>query len=152
MAFLPGVLGCLALRRIPRSAGWYAHLHGLATAIHETSGLREIIRWAELSYHVSHISYLRSKIQDLRSFRGHSLARREFIEYQARAPLAPSPTRPMLVESSPAISLLVLHGKWYLRQPAKCTSAPWILLGRVDPAPIRHNLRRGEISPPTCHL
>ena len=41
MAVLPGVLGCRTLRRIPRSAGWHAHLHGLATAIHKTSRLEE---------------------------------------------------------------------------------------------------------------
>jgi hypothetical protein len=31
----------LPLQRIPRSAGWHAHLRSLATAIHETSGLEE---------------------------------------------------------------------------------------------------------------
>ena len=51
MAVLPGVLGCRPLRRtvqvrlgIPRYRGtvarWHAHLRGLATAIHEISGLR----------------------------------------------------------------------------------------------------------------
>ena len=51
MAVLPGVLGCRTLRRtvqvrlgpIPRYRGtgtrWHTHLRGLATAIHETSGL-----------------------------------------------------------------------------------------------------------------
>ena len=50
MAVLPGVLGCRPLRRtvqvrlgIPRYRGTVArlhtHLHGLATAIHEISGL-----------------------------------------------------------------------------------------------------------------
>ncbi|MEE9528232.1 MAG: hypothetical protein V3W07_11260 [Syntrophobacteria bacterium] len=51
MAFLQGVLGCRPLRRtvqvrlgpIPRYRGtvarWQAHLRGLATAIHEISGL-----------------------------------------------------------------------------------------------------------------
>ncbi|MEE9526951.1 MAG: hypothetical protein V3W07_04735 [Syntrophobacteria bacterium] len=51
MAVLPGVLGCRPLRRtiqvrlgaIPRYRGtvarWHAHLRGLATAIHEISGL-----------------------------------------------------------------------------------------------------------------
>jgi hypothetical protein len=51
MAVLPGVLGCRPLRRtvqvrlgpIPRYRGtvarWRAHLRGLATAIHEISGL-----------------------------------------------------------------------------------------------------------------
>ena len=53
MAVLPGVLGCGTLRRtaqvrlgpIPRYRGtvarWHTHLHGLATAIHETSGLEK---------------------------------------------------------------------------------------------------------------
>ena len=48
MAVLPGVLGCRSLRRtiqvrlgtntlrLPR---WHAHLRGLVTAIHKTSGL-----------------------------------------------------------------------------------------------------------------
>jgi hypothetical protein len=57
MAVLPGVLGCRLLRRtvqvrlgtntlhaaqapaLRAVAKWHAHLHGLATAIHETSGL-----------------------------------------------------------------------------------------------------------------
>ena len=48
MDVLPGVLGCRTLRRTvqvrlrskhPVVARWHAHLHGLATAIHETSGL-----------------------------------------------------------------------------------------------------------------
>ena len=51
MDVLPGVLGCRLLRRtvqvrlgpIPRYRGtiarWHAHLPGLATAIHEISGL-----------------------------------------------------------------------------------------------------------------
>ncbi|MEE8315681.1 MAG: hypothetical protein V3R70_03945 [Syntrophobacteria bacterium] len=52
MAVLPGVLGCRSLRRTvhryaseptPRYRGtvarWHAHLRGLATAIHEISGL-----------------------------------------------------------------------------------------------------------------
>jgi hypothetical protein len=51
MAVLPGVLGCRPLRRtvqvrlgpIPRYRGtvarWHTHLRGLATAIHEISGL-----------------------------------------------------------------------------------------------------------------
>ena len=50
MAVLPGVLGCRPLRRTvqvrkptPRYRGtvarWHAHLRGLATAIHEISGL-----------------------------------------------------------------------------------------------------------------
>ena len=51
MAVLPGVLGCRPLRlpfryasgSIPRYRGtvvrWHAHLRGLVTAIHETSGL-----------------------------------------------------------------------------------------------------------------
>jgi hypothetical protein len=55
MAVLPGVLGCRSLRRtvqvrlgpIPRYRGtvarWHAHLRGLATGIHEISGL-EITR------------------------------------------------------------------------------------------------------------
>ena len=58
MAVLPDVLGCsfdyaqdkLTLRRTsgtpriqhPVVARWHAHLHGLATAIHKTSGLAEI--------------------------------------------------------------------------------------------------------------
>ena len=64
MAVLPGVLGCRTLRRtvqvrlgsnpaVPRDefpgtrrkrlrCAWYVHLHGLATAIHETSGLMEV--------------------------------------------------------------------------------------------------------------
>ena len=55
MAILPGVLGCRTLRRtvqvrkpIPRYRGtvarWQAHLRGLATAIHEISGLRFTLR------------------------------------------------------------------------------------------------------------
>ena len=56
MAVLPGVLGCRTLRRTvqvrlgsnPAVRGtvsrWYVHLHGLATAIHETSGLMEVWR------------------------------------------------------------------------------------------------------------
>ena len=52
MAVLPGVLGCRLLRRtvqvrlgtnpaVPRTVTrWHAHLHGLATAIHEISGLK----------------------------------------------------------------------------------------------------------------
>jgi hypothetical protein len=50
MAVLPGVLGCQTLRRTVqvrlgtnpavRIARWHAHLHGLATAIHEISGLK----------------------------------------------------------------------------------------------------------------
>ncbi len=55
MVVLPGVLGCRPLRRtvqvrlgpIPRYRGtvarWHAHLCGLATAIHETSGLKKEI-------------------------------------------------------------------------------------------------------------
>jgi len=51
MAALPGVLGCRPLRRtvqvllrpIPRYRGtvawWHAHLRGLATAMHEITGL-----------------------------------------------------------------------------------------------------------------
>jgi hypothetical protein len=48
MAVLPGVLGCRLLRRTiqvrlgPNTlavARWHAHLHGLATAIHEISWL-----------------------------------------------------------------------------------------------------------------
>ena len=48
MAVLPGVLGCRTLRRTAqvrlrsntlRVARWHAHLHGLATAINETSRL-----------------------------------------------------------------------------------------------------------------
>ena len=59
MAVLPGVLGCRTLRRtvqvrlgsntlwLPGTrrkrlrCAWHDHLHGLATAIHETSGLVE---------------------------------------------------------------------------------------------------------------
>ncbi len=49
MAVLPGVLGCRPLRRTvigtprnqhPAVARWHAHLRGLATAIHEISGLK----------------------------------------------------------------------------------------------------------------
>ena len=52
---LPGVLGCRTLRRTvqvrlgfdPAVRGtvgrWHSHLHGLATAIHETSGLGKYI-------------------------------------------------------------------------------------------------------------
>ncbi|MDH3555794.1 MAG: hypothetical protein OES18_08095 [Deltaproteobacteria bacterium] len=48
MAVLPGVLGCRSLRRTvqvrlgnqhPAVARWHTHLRGLATAIHEISGL-----------------------------------------------------------------------------------------------------------------
>ena len=49
MAVLPGVLGCRPLRRTVqvrlgtnpavRVARWHTHLRGLATAIHEISGL-----------------------------------------------------------------------------------------------------------------
>ena len=48
MTVLPGVLGCRTLRRTVQVrlgsnplaiARWHSHLHGLATAIHETSGL-----------------------------------------------------------------------------------------------------------------
>jgi hypothetical protein len=51
MAVLPGVLGCRSLRRTVQVrlginpavrgtvARWHAHLRGLATAIHEISGL-----------------------------------------------------------------------------------------------------------------
>ncbi|MDH3559100.1 MAG: hypothetical protein OES18_24940 [Deltaproteobacteria bacterium] len=54
MGVLPGVLGCRPLRRtvqvrlgrIPRYRGtvarWHAHLSGLATAIHELSGLVDV--------------------------------------------------------------------------------------------------------------
>ena len=63
MAVLPGVLGCRTLRtyhsgtpRIqrPAAARWHRHLHGLATAIHETSGL--------IPHPQSHISYPPSHI------------------------------------------------------------------------------------------
>ena len=54
MTALPGVLGCRPLRRtvqvrqpIPRYRGtvarWHSHLRGLATAIHETSGLNKVV-------------------------------------------------------------------------------------------------------------
>ena len=70
MAVLPGVLGCRLLRRtvqvrlgpIPRYRGtvarWHAHLRGLATEIHEISGLVAVRResvllvWADWSYFV----------------------------------------------------------------------------------------------------
>jgi hypothetical protein len=60
MVVLPGVLGCWLLRRtvqvrlgtnplhaaqapaLRAVARWHAHLHGLATAIHEISGLGEV--------------------------------------------------------------------------------------------------------------
>ena len=62
MAVLPGVLGCRTLRRtvqvrlgsntlhaaqapaLRAVARWQAHLHGLATVIHETSGLAPLQR------------------------------------------------------------------------------------------------------------
>jgi hypothetical protein len=53
MTVLPGVLGCRTLRRTvqvrlgiqpPAVAQWRSHLRGLATAIHETSGLARIIK------------------------------------------------------------------------------------------------------------
>jgi hypothetical protein len=52
MSVLPGVLGCRLLRRTrsgtprnqhPAVARWPAHLHGLATAIHEISGFEHLI-------------------------------------------------------------------------------------------------------------
>ena len=52
MTVLPGVLGCGTLRRTvqvrlgiqpPAVAQWRSHLHGLATATYETSGLARII-------------------------------------------------------------------------------------------------------------
>jgi hypothetical protein len=52
MTVLPGLLGCRTLRRTvqvrlgiqpPAVAQWRSHLHGLATAIHQTSGLARII-------------------------------------------------------------------------------------------------------------
>jgi hypothetical protein len=48
VAVLPSVLGCRLLRptvqarlgnQHPEVARWHAHLHGLGTVIHETSGL-----------------------------------------------------------------------------------------------------------------
>ena len=55
MTVLPGVLGCRHLRRtvqvrkpIPRYRGtvarWHTHLRGLATAMHEISGLADKAR------------------------------------------------------------------------------------------------------------
>jgi hypothetical protein len=53
MAVLLGVLGCRLLRRTvsgtprnphPAVARWYGHLHGLATAIHEISGLGTFVQ------------------------------------------------------------------------------------------------------------